>query len=269
MRRVPVWFIASLLLAGASTAVGQQNPAPSARLQIDRFAAIALQPPPPPRPSLVENPPPVLPAIELEAAHSNASVDFPQRHVMRTREEFQAALSELRKQYGPFLANYTPAAPVTRARVELNAFQFRMEEAEDRRDFSRVWRGEGVWQSVRIPDYRGPLGGWAGFYRKVLDIPASMWEQQAIVLHFAAVDYKCQVYINGRMVVTHEGYFAPFEADITPYLRRDAENVLVVRIQNEAIMTGAGSWSRGAVDGDKIYADVGPGWDDPVLGWHS
>jgi hypothetical protein len=71
------------------------------------------------------------------------------------------------------------------------------------------------------------------------------------------------------MVVTHEGYFAPFEVDITPYLRRDAENVLVVRIQNEAIMTGASSWSRGAVDGDKIYADVGPGWDDPVLGWHS
>ena len=22
------------------------------------------------------------------------------------------------------------------------------------------------------------------------------------------------------------------------------------------------------MDGDKIYADVGPGWDDPVLGWH-
>jgi hypothetical protein len=89
------------------------------------------------------------------------------------------------------------------------------------------------------------------------------------VLHFAAVDYKCQVYVNGRMVATHEGFFAPFEAEITPYLRRDAQNVLVVRIENEAIMTGAGSWSRGAVDGDKIYADVGPGWDDPVLGWHS
>ena len=269
VKRVPVWFIASLLLACASATVGQQKPATSAREQIDRFAAIALQPPPAPRPALVENPPPVLPAIELEAARSNPSVDFPQRHVMRSREEFEAALSELRKQYGPFLADYTPAAPVTRARVELNAFQFRMEEAEDLRDFSRVGRGEGVWQSVTIPDYRGPLGNWAGFYRKVLDIPASLWEQEAIVLHFAAVDYKCQVYINGRMVVTHEGYFAPFEVDITPYLRRDAENILVVRIQNESIMTGAGSWSRGAVDGDKIYADVGPGWDDPVLGWHS
>ena len=216
----------------------------------------------------MENPPPVLPAIELEATRSNPSVDFPHRHIMRTREEFQAALAELRKQYEPFLADYTPAAPVTRARVELDTFQFRMEEPEDLRDISRVWRGEGSWQSVRLPDYRGPVGWWAGYYRKVLDIPASVWKQEAIVLRFGAVDYKCQVYINGRMVATHEGYFAPFEVEVTPYLRRDSENVLVVRIQNESIMLGDDSWNGGGVDGDKIYADVGPGWDDPVLGWH-
>ena len=269
MKKTPIWFIVSMLLAGASVAVGQQKPAANVPEQIDRFAAIALQPPPTPRPALVENPLPVLPAIELEATRSDPSVDFPHRLIMRTREEFQAALAELRKQYAPFLADYTPAAPVTRARVELDTFQFRMEEPEDLRDFSRVWRGEGAWQTVRIPDYRGPMGWWAGYYRKVLDIPASVWKQEAIVLHFGAVDYKCQVYINSRMVATHEGYFAPFEVEVTPYLRRDSENVLVVRIQNEAIMTGASSWSRGAVDGDKIYADVGPGWDDPVLGWHS
>jgi hypothetical protein len=269
MRRVPIWLVAFILLAGVLAVAGQQKPGATASGPADRYAAMALQPPPEARGPLAENPPPVLPALELEAAQSNPSLDFPERHVMRTRAEFQTALGELRKRYAPYLADYTPAARPTRARLELSTFQFRMEESEDLRDFSRVWRGEGTWQNVRVPDYRGPLGWWAGYYRKVLDIPAEVWQKQVIVLHFAAVDYKCQVYINGRMVATHEGFFAPFEVELAPYLRRDTENVLVVRVQNESIMTGAGSWSHGAIDGDKIYADVGPGWDDPVLGWHS
>ena len=262
------------LIGGQSLAAGMPAPAgPQAATKkgneaIDRFVAIALQPTPPHRGQLVENPPPSLPVIELESGRSDLSVNFPQRHIMRTRGEFQAALAELRKQYEPFLADYTPAAPVTRARLELDTFQFRMEEPEDLRDISRVWRGEGSWQSLRLPDYQGPVGWWTGYYRKVLDIPASMWKQEAMVLRFGAVDYKCQVYLNGRMVTTHEGFFAPFEVDITPYLRPGSENVLVVRIQNESIMLGDDSWSGTKVDGDKIYAAVGPGWDDPVLGWH-
>jgi hypothetical protein len=256
------------LTGGKPALAGQQAAAAKSPERIDQFAAIALQPPPPPRGHLGENPPPSLPGIELESGRNNPSVDFPQRHVMHTREGFQAALAELRKQYEPFLADYTPPAPVTRTRVDLDTFQFRKEEAEDLRDISRIWRGEGDWQTVRIPDYRGPMGWWAGCYRKVLNIPASMWKREAIVLRFAAVDYKCQVYLNGRMVTTHEGFFAPFEVELTPYLRHDAENVLVVRIQNESIMTNSHSWVGGGVEGDKIYADVGPGWDDPVLGWH-
>ena len=268
MTKTADWFIVFTLLAGAASAAGQQKPADNPPEQIDRLAAIALQAPPTARPQLQENLPQVLPALELEATHSDSSVDFPPRRTMRTREEFQAALAELRKQYEPFLADYTPPAPVTRARIELDAFQFRMEEPEDLQDISRVWRGEGVWQNVHIPDYRGPVGWWAGYYRKVLDIPAGVWKQQAIVLHFAGVDYKCQVYLNGRMVAAHEGYFAPFEVEITPYLHRDAENILVVRIQNESDMFGDDSWNGPKEDGNKISADAGPGWDDPVLGWH-
>jgi hypothetical protein len=247
---------------------GPQTATAKAQEQIDRFAAIALQPAPEMRGRLVENPPPALPKIELESAHSNAAVDFPKRHSLRTREEFRFALAALRKQYEPFLADYTPPARVTRARLELDTWQFRMEEPQDLQDISRVWRGEGSWQDVRLPDYRGPVGWWAGYYRKVLDIPAAVLGHEAIILCFGAVDYKCQVYFNGRMVTTHEGFFAPFEVDITPYVRRDGEHVLVVRVENESIMLAVESWGGTNVDGDKIYAAVGPGWDDPVLGWH-
>ena len=263
------------LIGGHSLAAGMPLPAPpqaangQAPKPADRFAAVALQPAAEIRGRLVENPPPVLPKVELEAERNNPSVDFPSRPLMQTREDFRAALAELRKQYEPFLADYTPPMSATRARVELDTFQFRMEEPDDLRDFSRVGRGEGSWQNVRLPDYRGPVGWWAGYYRKVLEIPPAVWNQEAILLRFGAVDYKCQVYLNGRMVTTHEGFFAPFEVDVTPYLRRDGENVLVVRIQNESIMLGVDSWSGTKVDGDKIYAATGVGWDDPVLGWHA
>jgi hypothetical protein len=236
---------------------------------IDNFAAIALQTPPPQRPHLQENPPPVLPAIELEASRNNPGLDFPPRHMMRTNQEFQAALEDLKKKYATFLADYTPPAQATRERLGLDTFEFRLEEPQDLQDIGRVQRGEGAWQTVRIPDYRGPVGWWAGYYRKVLQVPASILRKEAVFLRFGAVDYKCQVYLNGRMVGTHEGFFAPFEIDGTPYLRKDAENVLVVRIENESVMLGDDSWKGPDVDGDKIYAAVGPGWDDPELGWHA
>jgi hypothetical protein len=254
----------ALLTLLTSLAVFAQQPE-----RRDVFAAIALEAPKPARPNLRENPPPVLPAIELDAVHSNAAIAFPRLSRMSTREEFRTALAGLRRKYEPFLADFTPPLPQTRARLELDSFQFRMEEPADLPDIGRVWRGEGSWQNVRIPDYRGPVGWWAGYYRKVLSIPDRVWAHQAVFLQFGAVDYRCQVYVNGRMAGGHEGFFAPFAIDITPYLRRNGENVLVVRIENESIMLGDESWKGPKTDGDKMYAAVGPGWDDPVLGWHA
>jgi hypothetical protein len=182
---------------------------------------------------------------------------------MRTREEFRSALAELRRQYAPYLEGHTPPAASSRARVEFDTFDFRMEEAADSTDIARVFRGEGVWSEVRIPDYRGPVGWCAGYYRKVFRVPENVAAKELAILRLGGVDYRCQVYLNGRMVGAHTGYFAPFEIDITDALRKDGDNVLVVRVENESIMMGLESWRGPAVDGDKIYAAVGPGWDDP------
>ena len=246
----------------ALPAVAQQAP------RADVFAAIALETPPASRPNLREQPPRPIAPVDLEAARSNPQVEVPLYHALRTRAEFRSALAELRRRYQPFLANRTPAAPATRQRLALDTFDFRMEEPADVQDISRVWRGEGAWKPVRIPDYRGPVGWWAGYYRKVLEIPASLRQSDSLYLHFNAVDYVCQVYLNGRQIGAHRGYFGPFEIDVTPHMRRDASNVLVVRIENDSTELGLESWGGPDVDGDKIYADVGPGWDEPVIGWH-
>jgi hypothetical protein len=243
--------------------------APAQQQRRDVVAAIALEPPPSARRGVLEPRPPLpVPDIELESRRGDPGVSFPHRAVMRTRGEFRAELAALRRKYAPYLEDRTPPVESARARVEFDTFDFRMEEPADRAGIERVFRGEGAWTKVRIPDYRGPVGWWTGYYRKVFRVPENVAARESAVLRFDAVDYRCQVYLNGRMVGAHTGYFAPFEIDITSALRKNDDNVLVVRVENDSIMLGLESWKGPAVDGDKIYAAVGPGWDDPEIGWH-
>lgn len=52
-------------------------------------------------------------------------------------------------------------------------------------------------------------------------------------MHFGAVDYSCNVWVNGALVKEHTGGQSSFEADITHAIRRDEENLLVVRVQDD------------------------------------
>ena len=52
------------------------------------------------------------------------------------------------------------------------------------------------------------------------------------LLRFGAVDYLCDVWVNGRHVGGHEGGETPFEVDLTRALRRTGRNLLAVRVLN-------------------------------------
>lgn len=67
------------------------------------------------------------------------------------------------------------------------------------------------------------------WYKREFKIPKA-WNNKRILMHFGAVDYSCKVWINGKLVVCHEGGHTPFEADISEYL--DVNNVIVVRVQD-------------------------------------
>jgi beta-galactosidase/beta-glucuronidase len=55
-----------------------------------------------------------------------------------------------------------------------------------------------------------------------------------LLLHFGAVDYRATVWVNGQMVVTHEGGNTPFSADITnALLDGDADQLVVVRAEDQ------------------------------------
>ncbi len=53
-----------------------------------------------------------------------------------------------------------------------------------------------------------------------------------VVLHLGAVDYRASVWVNGRLVATHEGGHTPFSADVTDVLRDGDDQVVVIRAED-------------------------------------
>ena len=51
------------------------------------------------------------------------------------------------------------------------------------------------------------------------------------ILYFAGVSLRCEVWLNGKKVASHEGSFTPFQADVTDVLK-DGDNFLAVRVNN-------------------------------------
>ncbi|GAB4184187.1 MAG: hypothetical protein Fur0032_25090 [Terrimicrobiaceae bacterium] len=85
-------------------------------------------------------------------------------------------------------------------------------------------------------------------------------------LAFPPLEFGSAAAFDVRPEGTHEGFFSPFEFDITNSAR-EGENELLVRVDNDAICMGNNSWDDSRA-GDKIYAATGLGWDEPGLGWH-
>ena len=65
------------------------------------------------------------------------------------------------------------------------------------------------------------------WYRRTFTAPHGPDER--LLLHFGAVDYTADVWVNGQLVAQHTGGHTPFHADITDALVGSAEQVVVVR----------------------------------------
>ncbi|WP_246114419.1 sulfatase-like hydrolase/transferase [Rubripirellula tenax] len=79
-----------------------------------------------------------------------------------------------------------------------------------------------------------------GGVQRLLDASESLWyhrtftatpSSQRLRLNFEAVDYRCEVFVNGKRVGNHTGGNTPFSFDITEVIR-SGENELVVRVED-------------------------------------
>lgn len=201
---------------------------------------------------LVEPQPPELPAGWFFWLEEGGGRVFTVREgwdAERLREE----LVRERERVAPFLRVMQPELSRSRRVVGVERAQWRLEPGEE-------------WEEVRLPHYGGPMGRARAWYRSEVELGEGEVEGKSVWVCFGGVDYRAAVFWNGQLVGTHEGFFSPFELEVTEWVRA-GRNELLVRVENDAICMGNGMW-KDSRSGDKLYAATGLGWDDPELGWH-
>ncbi len=68
------------------------------------------------------------------------------------------------------------------------------------------------------------------WYRRAFTVPAG-WKEKRVLLHFGAVDYRANVWVNGKMAGAHTGGQTPFYFDVTPFLAA-GQNTITVRAED-------------------------------------
>ena len=67
------------------------------------------------------------------------------------------------------------------------------------------------------------------WYRRTFTVPEA-WKDKTILLHFGAVDWDCDVFVNGTLLGNHQGGYDPFWFDITDALKATGPQELVVSV---------------------------------------
>lgn len=169
---------------------------------------------------------------------------------MTTKEELFQMLKKERESYEPFLKNYAPEIPICTKTIPIQEFLL---------DDSKY---------ITIPYYGGPLGNALQKYTGEFEL-LDDFSNKAVYICFGGADYHASVYINDYCVGMHEGFFSPFEFEITDWVR-NGKNDLKIMLKNDYIIKGNDPVRPGEkrILGDKLYAATGLGYDDPEIGWH-
>ncbi len=64
------------------------------------------------------------------------------------------------------------------------------------------------------------------WYTREFTVPAS-WKNKNVLLHFGAVDWQAEVWVNGVKMGSHKGGYTPFSFDITPALTKGSNQITV------------------------------------------
>lgn len=95
------------------------------------------------------------------------------------------------------------------------------------------------------------------WYRRTFTVPKN-YKGKEILLHLGAVDWLCEVYVNGKIVGIHEGGYDAFSFNITPYLQKTAQQELVIKVFDS-------QWAGGQPHGKQSLNPNGI-WYTPVTG---
>lgn len=88
-------------------------------------------------------------------------------------------------------------------------------------------------------------------------------------LFFNGVNYKCEIWLNGKFAGSHTGGFTPFEIDITGMIEYDKKNLIVIRVDSSkdkfTIPPAGVDWfNYGGIFRDVYLNGTGESWIDDV-----
>lgn len=67
------------------------------------------------------------------------------------------------------------------------------------------------------------------WYKRSINLPAKTTGKK-VLLHFGAVDWQCDVYVNGTKAGTHQGGYDPFTIDITSALKKGTKQDIAISV---------------------------------------
>jgi beta-galactosidase/beta-glucuronidase len=105
------------------------------------------------------------------------------------------------------------------------------------------------------------------WYRRMFQVPA-VWLGRRVLLHFGAVDWEAEVFVNGKEIGTHRGGYDPFSFDITDALTTAGDQELVVRVFDPS-SNGPQPRGKQMLDGGECFYTPSTGiwqsvWLEPV-----
>ena len=99
-------------------------------------------------------------------------------------------------------------------------------------DLPHDWAIEGDFYALNPSGANGgALPGGIGWYRKHLNLNDNDASSR-YVLHFDGAYMNTSVYVNGQLVGVRPYGFISFSCDITPYLKKQGDNVVAVKVDN-------------------------------------
>ena len=109
------------------------------------------------------------------------------------------------------------------------------------------------------------------WYERTFTIPSS-WKGKDVLLHFGAVDWKTEVWVNGTLVGTHSGGYDPFTFDITAELKKSGKQTIRVKVWDPTDNSFSPRGKQCNVPSGIWYTPVTGIWQtvwmEPVAGTH-
>jgi len=103
---------------------------------------------------------------------------------------------------------------------------------------------------------------WYFRYVSLAEIP----KNQRLILHFGAVDQRCVVWWNGKLVGKHQNGYLPFSFDITDYIQ-EGTNTLWLRVQDDSDETWHSHGKQTLHPGGMFYTAQSGIWQTVWMEW--